>query len=123
MTTNPDRERWLCPKCRSVMQLAADGHYLACINMDSRLQPVPKLDGLPLGAPAIHRSGCYYPNTKLFRIDGEEGLWEYAPGLHAECLKKMPQPDIKLAATLVGGRKVARAFRLSRISLRKIRGG
>ena len=118
---NPDVDRWLCPKCRRVMHLTSSG--LACDNMDSKLQSPPRVEDLPVARRNFLRGGSHYPTSQLFHLAGLNGLWVYAPGLHTRCLERMPPQDVRLGRIKTVRGNGARAFRLSKISQKGIRGG
>lgn len=119
--TNPDVERWLCPKCRRVMHLTPSG--LACDNGDSKLQQPPRVEDLP-HALKIYRLGeRIFKNSGLFHLTSAPGLWVYAVGLHPRALERMPPQDVRLARVLTLRGNGVRAFRLSKISQKGIRGG
>ena len=118
--TNLDVERWLCPACSYVMHLTSSG--LACPNMDSKLQQSPHIEDLPW-ATHHHYLGKQRRGPNLFRLEGVEGLWVYARGLHPRCLQRCPPQDVRLGRILTERGNGARAFRLSAISKRGIRGG
>ena len=120
MTNNPDRERWLCPSCGRILHLTEMG--LSCDNMDSRIQPKPRVEDLPW-ATHHHYLGKQRKGPNLFRLGDEPGLYMYAPGLHVRCLMRCPAPDVRLGRIKTERGNGARAFRLSAISKRGIRGG
>lgn len=117
---NPDVDRWLCPKCGRVMHLTSSG--LACDNMDSKIQPLPRVENLPW-AYLRHYLSIKRANPNLFYLEGVTGLWVYAVGLHVRCLERCPPQDVRLARVKTERGNGARAFRLSKISQKGIRGG
>lgn len=120
LTGNPDAERWLCLKCGRVMHLTPSG--LACNNMDSKIQQSPHVEDLPW-ATKHHYLGRMRMWGNLFRLEGVPGLWIYARGLHPRALERCPPQDVRLGRITTKRGNGVRAFRLSAISKKGIRGG
>lgn len=107
------RDFWMCPSCGEEMVRAfSDSNYLVCPKGHGRLRPAPTVEDLPLASRAVCRQDVLYPWTRLFRIDGKDGLWKYVSHAHKTALDKRPAPGTVVACVAAGyGRIRARVFR------------